>query len=185
MQDESTPPAQALGSQPDAPDAAAPDTAPEVDKMPSPEELLRQAELRAEEHRDAWLRAKAESENARKRAATEIAQARKYAIESFSTELLAVKDSLEAALAVRQSDVDSYRSGVEMTLRQLSSVFEKFNVTTIDPLNEKLDPYKHQAISTVPSDAEPNTVVAVLQKGYALHDRILRPALVTVAKRAD
>jgi len=185
MQDESPQPAPALGSQPDAPHASAASGGAEVERMPSMEELLKQAELRAEEHRDAWLRAKAEADNARKRAAAEMTQARKYAVESFSSELLAVKDSLEAALAVEHSTLENYRSGVEMTLRQLSAVFDKFNVAEINPLNEKLDPHKHQAISAVPSDAEPNTVVAVLQKGYALQDRILRPALVTVSRRPD
>ena len=143
---------------------------------------VREAELAAAEHHDAWLRAKAEGENIRKRSQTEIANAHKFAIENFANELLAVKDSLEAALAVENATVESLRSGDELTLRQLKSAFEKFNVKEIDPAGEKFDPHRHQAISTVESSAEPNTVVQVLQKGYLLHDRVIRPALVIVAK---
>ncbi|MCE9639682.1 MAG: nucleotide exchange factor GrpE [Betaproteobacteria bacterium] len=154
--------------------------APEV--MPSLETLLKQAELAAEEHHDAWLRAKADADNIRKRAQTDIANAHKYAIENFSMELLAVKDSLEAALAINNVTVDNLKSGVELTLKQLNSVFEKFRVTDINPLGQKFDPHRHQAISTVDADAEPNTVVQVFQKGYLLNDRVIRPAMVAVAK---
>jgi molecular chaperone GrpE len=146
------------------------------------EQRLKQAELAAAEHHDAWLRAKADSENFRRRSQTEIANAHKYAVENFASELLAVKDSLEAALLSESASVESMRAGVELTLRQLKSVFEKFSVTEIDPLGQKFDPHRHQAIGTVESDAEPNTVVQVLQKGYLLHDRVIRPALVMVAK---
>src|SRR5918993_847704 len=113
---------------------------------------------------------------------TEIANAHKFAVENFAGELLAVKDSLEAALASENASAESMRSGVELTLRQLKSVFEKFSLKEIDPAGEKFDPNRHQAISTVEFDGEPNTVVQVLQKGYLLHDRVVRPALVTVAK---
>lgn len=146
------------------------------------EQRLKQAELAAQEHHDAWLRAKAESDNVRKRSQTEIANAHKFAVENFATELLAVKDSLEAALASETATPESLRSGVELTLRQLTSVFEKFNVKEVDPAGERFDPHRHQALSTVESDAEANTVVQVLQKGYLLHDRVIRPALVIVAK---
>lgn len=146
------------------------------------EQRLRQAELTAAEHHDAWLRAKAEGDNIRKRSQTEIANAHKFAIENFASELLAVKDSLEAALASENATVESMRSGDELTLRQLKSAFEKFNLKEIDPAGEKFDPHRHQAIGTVESGAEPNTVVQVLQKGYLLHDRVIRPALVMVAK---
>jgi molecular chaperone GrpE len=146
------------------------------------EQRLRQAELTAAEHHDAWLRAKAEGDNIRKRSQTEIANAHKFAIENFASELLAVKDSLEAALASENATVESMRSGDELTLRQLKSAFEKFNLKEIDPAGEKFDPHRHQAIGTVESDAEPNTVLQVLQKGYLLHDRVVRPALVMVAK---
>jgi molecular chaperone GrpE len=146
------------------------------------EQRLKQAEQAAQENHDLWLRAKAESENFRKRSQTEIANAHKFALESFATELLAVKDSLEAALASDSGTPEGLKAGVELTLRQLSTVFEKFNVKEINPLAEKFDPHRHQALSTVESDAEPNSVVQVLQKGYLLHERVIRPALVIVSK---
>jgi molecular chaperone GrpE len=152
---------------------------------PGPEERLKKAELAAAEHHDAWLRAKAEAENTRKRAQADVANAHKYAVEHFSTELLAVKDSLEAAAAAENATVESMVSGVELTLRQLKNVFEKFSVAEINPAGQKFDPHLHQAISTMASDAAPNTVVQVLQKGYRLHDRVIRPALVIVAKGKD
>ena len=153
-----------------------------TESMPSLETLLKQAELAAQEHHDAWLRAKADADNIRKRAQADIANAHKYAIENFSTELLAVKDSLEAALAVSNVTAENLKSGVELTLKQLNSVFEKFRVTEINPVGQKFDPHRHQAINTVEADAEPNTVVQVFQKGYLLNDRVIRPAMVAVAK---
>lgn len=156
-----------------------------VDTMPSLEELLKKAELDAAEHHDAWLRAKADSENIRKRAQIDIANAHKYATENFSTELLAVMDSLEAALAVENATVDNFKSGMELTLKQLTTVFEKFNIKVIDPNGEKFDPHQHEAMCTVDSDLSPNTVVHVMQKGYALNDRVIRPALVTVSKAKE
>ncbi|HXV11046.1 MAG TPA: nucleotide exchange factor GrpE [Burkholderiales bacterium] len=152
---------------------------------PSLETLLKRAELAAEEHHDAWLRARAEADNIRKRAQAEIASAHKFAVESFASELLAVKDSLEAALGTENASVESMKSGVELTLKQLRGVFEKFSLSEIDPAGQKFDPHRHQAITMVESDAEPNTVVQVLQKGYLLHDRVIRPALVTVAKAKE
>jgi len=146
------------------------------------EQRLHKAELAAAEHHDAWLRAKAEADNIRKRARGEIAAAHKFALESFASELLAVKDSLEAALAAENASVESMRSGAELTLKQLAGVFERFNLTEISPAGQKFDPHRHQAVSAVEADAEPNTVVQVLQKGYLLHDRVIRPALVLVAK---
>ena len=152
------------------------------EKMPSLEEMLRRAELQAQEHHDAWLRAKAEADNIRKRAQADIANAHKYALESFAEELLPVRDSLQAALTADNATLDALRQGVELTLRQLASAFDKFAIKEVDPVGEKFDPHKHQAMTTVESDKAPNTVVHVLQKGYQLHDRVLRPALVTVAK---
>jgi molecular chaperone GrpE len=154
----------------------------EKDTMPSPEELLRAAELQAAEHHDAWLRAKAETENMRRRAVEDVDKARKFAVENFASELLAVKDSLEAALAVESPSVENLKDGVELTLKQLAAVFGKFNLHDIEPMGEKFDPHQHQAIQVVESDQPPNTVVTVLQKGYRLHERTLRPALVMVAK---
>ena len=152
---------------------------------PATEELLQKAEAKAQENLDAFLRAKAETENIRKRAVSDVANAHKYAVESFAAELLAVKDSLEAALAVETATGDSLKSGVELTLKQLSAAFAKFNLVDVNPVGEKFDPHRHQAISMVPAEAAPNTVVSVLQKGYVLNDRVIRPARVVVAKAAD
>ncbi len=158
------------------------ETAESVDTLPSLEEQLRQLELKAEEHHDAWLRAKAETENVRRRAQEDISKAHKFAVEKFAGELLAVKDSLEAALAVPEQTVDSFKSGVELTLKQLVSAFEKNALVEVNPAGEKFDPHRHQAIGMVDSEQEPNTVVTVLQKGYLIAERTLRPALVMVAK---
>ena len=155
---------------------------PAVDSTPSVEEMLRQAELKAVEHHDAWLRAKAETENVRRRAQEDIAKASKFAIERFAGELLAVKDSLEAALATETPSVDSLKSGTELTLKQLVAAFEKSALKEINPAGEPFNPNFHQAISMVEADAEPNTVVTVLQKGYLLNERVIRPAMVMVAK---
>ncbi len=170
---------------PEVPDTGTAATPPGPEIMPSIEELLRKAELDAQEHHDAWLRAKAETENIRKRATLDVANAHKYAVENFAAELLAVKDSLEAALAVETATVESLKSGAELTLKQLISAFDKFSLTEVNPVGQKFDPHRHQAISMVEDEAEPNTVVQVLQKGYVLHDRVVRPALVTVAKAKD
>jgi molecular chaperone GrpE len=142
------------------------------------------AKLQAQlaEAQAAVLYIKAEGENIRRRAMDDIEKARKFALEKFSNELLAVKDSLDAALAVGNADVESYKNGVELTSKQLSNVFEKFNIAEVNPIGEKFDPNKHQAISMLENSGEPNTVTSVLQKGYTLNDRVLRPALVMVAK---
>jgi molecular chaperone GrpE len=153
-----------------------------TDTTPSMEELLQAAERKAQEHYDAWMYAKAEGENIRRRAAEDVSKAQKFAVERFSNEVLAVKDSLEAGLAVTTENVESFKSGMELTLKQLTSVFEKFNIKEINPVGEKLDPHKHQAITMVDSDQPANTVVSVMQKGYTLNDRVLRPALVMVSK---
>jgi molecular chaperone GrpE len=160
---------------------------PEENKetMPSLEEALKAAELQAAEHHDAWLRAKAETENIRRRAQEDVARAHKFAVEGFASELLAVKDSLEAALAADPTNAESLKSGVELTLKQLSGVFGKFNLAEINPVGEAFDPHRHQAMSMVESDQPANTVVSVLQKGYLLNDRVIRPALVMVAKAKD
>ncbi len=142
------------------------------------------AELKAKsaELADQFLRAKAEAENARRRAEEEIAKARKFGIESFAESLLPVADSLEAALAVKEATPQQLREGADATLRQLAAALERNKVLAIQPAaGEKFDPHRHQAISMVPAEQEPNTVVSVLQKGYLIADRVLRPALVTVA----
>ena len=152
---------------------------------PSVEEQLRQAEQKAQEHLDSWLRAKAETENLRKRAQADIASAHKYGVENLSAALLPVRDSLEAALAIENTTLESLKNGVELTLKQLDAVFDKVNLKEINPVNEKFDPHKHQAMTVVETEGEPNQVVNVLQKGYLLHDRVVRPALVTVSKTKD
>ncbi len=144
------------------------------------EELLAEAQSKIEQQRDAMLRAVADAENMRKRALAEAATSQKYAVERFAEGLLPVADSLEAAL--KSGDT----SGVELTLKQLQSVLEKGHIRPVDPKpGERFDPNRHQAMAAVPSPAEPNTVLSVLQKGYVLHDRVLRPALVTVAKPVE
>src|SRR6187455_261758 len=172
-----------------APEANASENKPgeqAVETVPSLEQMLKKAELDAEEHHDAWLRAKADAENIRKRAQIDIANAHKYAIEKFSTELLSVMDSLEAALAVENASVESFKSGMDLTLRQLISAFEKFNLKQINPpQGAKFDPHLHQAMCTVNSDLPPNTVVQVMQNGYILNDRVIRPALVSVSKAKE
>ncbi|MCK9282723.1 MAG: nucleotide exchange factor GrpE [Rhodocyclaceae bacterium] len=161
-------------------EAPAATTEPEI--MPSLEEMLKAAELKASEHHDAWLRAKAESENIRRRAQEDIAKAGKFAVERFAGELLAVKDSLEAALANENQSAEALKSGVELTLKQLVAAFEKSSLNELSPLGEKFDPHKHQAIGQLEAEGEPNTVLNVLQKGYVLHERVIRPALVMVSK---
>lgn len=150
---------------------------------PTLEQQLSEAEAKIAEMQDAFLRAKAEAENVRRRAQDDISRAHKFAIEGFAESLLAVKDSLEMALKIETPSVESLKEGVDMTLKQLSSAFEKNKLLEIHPqAGEKLDPMKHQAISAVPAEQEANTVVTVLQKGYTISDRLLRPALVTVAQ---
>lgn len=152
------------------------------DHTPSLTESLRLAELKAADHYDAWLRAKAETENIRRRADEDVAKAARFAAEKFASALLPVRDSLESALATENQSIDKLREGVELTLRQMTSAFETAGITTEDPIQAKFNPNRHQAISAIESEAEPNTVINVLQKGYLLHDRVLRPAMVVVAK---
>jgi molecular chaperone GrpE len=161
---------------------AANDAIPETNFAADLEKQLGDALSEAAKLKDALLRAAADSDNMRKRAQADVANAHKFALENFSAELLSIKDSLEAALAIESATLESYKNGVELTLKQLANVFTKFNITEISPVGEKFDPHRHQAMAVVDSDQDPNTVVAVMQKGYGLHERILRPALVTVAK---
>lgn len=129
-----------------------------------------------------FLRAKAEAENTRRRAEEDVSKARKFAVESFADSLLAVADSLEAGLAIQEATREQLREGSEATLKQLKTALERHKVLEIAPAaGSKFDPHQHQAISMVPAEQEANTVVSVLQKGYLIADRVLRPALVTVA----
>ncbi|WP_069707105.1 nucleotide exchange factor GrpE [Burkholderia seminalis] len=143
---------------------------------------LAEAQAKVAELQESFLRAKAETENVRRRAQDDVSKAHKFAIESFAEHLLPVLDSLEAAVSDTSGDIAKVREGVELTLRQLTSALEKGRVVAINPVGEKFDPHQHQAISMVPAEQEPNTVVTVLQKGYTIADRVLRPALVTVAQ---
>lgn len=155
----------------------------EASENPAMDEVAADIEglkARIAELEDAFLRSKAESENVRRRAQEDVAKAHKFAMEKFASELLPVKDSLEMAL-LDTSSIDNLKAGVDLTLKQLVAAFEKFQLSEINPVGQKLDPHQHQAISMVPSDAEPNTVVQVMQKGYLLSGRVLRPAMVAVA----
>lgn len=169
------------------PDQAA-SPAPEIEALPNESVAQDMTELLAKhaEVSDAYLRAKAEAENIRRRAEDEVAKARKFAVESFADSMLPVRDSLEAALsshaAKPDTPIETVLEGVQITLRQLTSALERNKVLEINPAaGEKFDPNRHQAISMVPAEQEANTVVGVLQKGYSIADRVLRPALVTVA----
>ncbi|AME23860.1 MULTISPECIES: nucleotide exchange factor GrpE [Burkholderiaceae] len=164
--------------QPNPADAAFATEAGDVNET---EALLAEAQAKAAALQEEFLRAKAETENVRRRAQEDVQKAHKFAIENFAENLLPVLDSLEAALAHSSTDLAKVREGVELTLRQLTGALEKGRVVEINPVGEKFDPHRHQAISMVPADQEANTVVTVLQKGYVIADRVLRPALVTVA----
>ncbi len=158
------------------------ETPVEENGVQTAEERIAELEAALAEAQASVLYTKAEGENIRRRANDDIDKARKFALEKFSGELLAVKDSLDAAVLIEAADVQSYKDGIQITIKQLASVFEKFNIAEVNPVGEKFDPNKHQAISILENSGEPNTVTSVLQKGYTLNDRVLRPALVMVAK---
>jgi molecular chaperone GrpE len=146
-------------------------------------DVVAQLERKVLELQDAFMRAKAEGENIRRRAQEDITKAHKFAVESFAEAMVPVKDSLEMALKIDAPTLESIKEGVEMTLKQLNAAFEKNRLMEINPAQgDKLDPMKHQAISMVPAEQDANTVVTVLQKGYTIAERLLRPALVTVAQ---
>ena len=153
-----------------------------VEPVPGLESKLADALALAEKHKDEWLRAKAETDNIRRRSAEDVLKAQKFGVEKMADALLAVKDSLDAALVVESPSLESFKEGIDITARQLTSVFERFSMAEINPAGAKFDPTKHQAIAALESEQEPNTVLNVMQKGYTLHDRVLRPALVTVSK---
>jgi molecular chaperone GrpE len=148
----------------------------------TPEETILALEAQIKEFQDQFLRAKAEVENARRRSMEDVAKAHKFAIEGFAENLLPVLDSLNAALTDSGADSAKMKEGIELTLKQLVSALEKGRVLEINPVGEKFDPHRHQAIAMVPHEQEANTVVTVLQKGYLIADRVLRPALVTVSQ---
>ena len=165
---------------PEQPAGAAPTDADE--SALTPEQRLADLEARLANMSDAYLRAKAEAENVRRRAEEEASKARKFAIEGFAESLLPVRDSLEAAIALPSATNEQLLEGVQATLRQLTQALERNKVMPIQPpAGTRFDPHQHQAISMVPAEQDPNTVVPVLQKGYLIAERVLRPALVTVA----
>ena len=154
----------------------------EADALTQAQAELASLQAKSADLADQYLRAKADAENARRRAEEEITKARKFAVEAFAESLLPVADSLEAGLIIKDATVEQIREGAQATLRQLLAALERNKVIPINPAaGAKFDPYQHQAISMVPSEQEANTVVSVLQKGYSINERILRPALVTVA----
>jgi len=149
-------------------------------------EQLNSAKSKAEENWDLLLRTKAEMENLRRRTQKDLENAHKYGIEKFVTELLPVMDSMELGLAAEDASAESLKEGMELTINMVSQMFEKFNIKMLDPINEKFDPELHQAMTAQPTDeVEPNTVIAVMQKGYLLNDRLVRPAMVMVSKAAE
>lgn len=173
------------------PDAGAPHDLEPATEMQQLQADLEQARAEATENLDRFLRAKAEAENARKRGEMELTATRRYAIERFAAEIVAVRDSLELARLVELPQdtspaVRKMHEGLDLTLKLLDSVFQKFGLTLVDPQGQKFDPEKHQAISMVDSaEIPPNHVVSVVQKGFMLNDRLLRPAMVVVARAAS
>ncbi|HEX5865085.1 MAG TPA: nucleotide exchange factor GrpE [Casimicrobiaceae bacterium] len=147
--------------------------------------LLKEAEDEAARLKDAWLRAKAETENVRKQAQNDVLKAHKYAIERFAQDLLTVRDALELSLATPNAPIETLKDGVELTLKNLNAAFDKARIVEINPAGERYDPHRHQAMTMIESGGPPGTVVQVFQKGYLLNDRVLRPALVAVAKEKE
>ena len=181
---ENTPPEQnqSLSGAPSPEELEAAQSANEFDALTIAQAEVATLQAKNTELADSYLRAKAETENARRRADDEVSKARKYALESFAESLLPVADSLEAGLSISQATPEQIREGAEATLKQLKSALERNKVIAIDPpAGTKFDPHQHQAISMVPAEQEANTVVGVLQKGYMIAERVLRPALVTVS----
>ncbi|MEP7180565.1 MAG: nucleotide exchange factor GrpE [Betaproteobacteria bacterium] len=170
------------------PGHAGPETIPDrkpADPAPDLGALLKKAEDEAAELKDAWLRARADVENLRRQSASDVARAHKYAIERFADDLLPVKDALESTLAAANATPEALRAGVELTLKQLTTAFDKAQIAEVDPAGQKFDPHRHQAMTMIESAEPANTVVQVFQKGYVLNDRVLRPAMVAVAKNKE
>ena len=158
------------------------DSASHADPLAAAQAEVAALQAKIADMQDQYVRGQAEVQNARRRADEEVSKARKFALESFADSLLPVVDSLEAGLAVQNATPEQIREGAEATLRQLISALERNKVIAINPAaGAKFDPAQHQAISVVPAEQEPNTIVTVLQKGYLIAERVLRPALVTVS----
>lgn len=166
-------------------DAASPESTVDAPAAVSPEEEIAKLKASLQELADQVLRSQAAAENARRRADEDVAKSRKFAIEAFAESLLPILDSMDAALAVESATTEQMLEGVKATQAQLVSALERNRVVPIAPAaGEKFDPNQHQAITAVPSEQEANTVVAVLQKGYLIAERVLRPALVSVSSGA-
>src|SRR5271169_2139849 len=170
---------------PAASDAPAETLAGAAETAPHLASLLKEAEDEGARLKDAWLRAKAETENIRKQAQNDLAKAHKYAVERFAQELLTVRDALELTLATPNATTEALKDGVELTLKNLKAAFDKERIVEINPVGEKYDPHRHQAMTLIESGEPPGTVAQVFQKGYLLNDRVLRPALVAVAKARE
>jgi molecular chaperone GrpE len=182
MSEQASTPTPSQPSQPSAEELVASLNANEADAMAALQADLAALQAKSSEMADLYLRAKADAENARRRAEEEVSKARKFALESFAESLLPVADSLEAGLVIKDATSEQIREGAQATLRQLVAALERNKVLAINPApGAKFDPHQHQAISVVPSEHEANTVVSVLQKGYSIVERVLRPALVTVS----
>ena len=163
-------------------EAVAPATEPNESPAPADDPLTK-AQAEIAELKDAWLRARAETENVRRQGQADVARAHKYAIETFARELLPVRDALEQTIGADASvSAETLKTGAELTLKALQAAFNRAQVVEVNPVGEKFDPHRHQAMTMVESAQPPNTVVNVFQKGYLINDRTLRPALVTVAK---
>lgn len=169
----------------EAPDAS-PAEAASTERIETLERELAEARQKAEENWNQFLRARAELDNMRRRAEREVEQAHKFALEKFASELLGVRDSLELGSAAAHepgADVAKVREGLDLTLRLLTQTMEKFNIVEVNPAGQKFDPTHHEAMAAQESaEHEPNTVLQVVQKGYLLNDRLLRPAMVVVSK---
>jgi molecular chaperone GrpE len=177
-------PQDALVESPGAQSAAQSAADPPSDPLELLQAALAEAGARLAEEQDRFLRTRAEMDNIRRRAQEDVSKAHKFAIESFAEALVPVADSLEKALADSAGAPEALRSGLEITMRQLRSAFERNHLVEVNPVGEKFDPHRHQAISAVPGDgsAPANHVAAVLQKGWMISERVLRPALVIVVQ---
>jgi len=165
-------------------ETVAPATDP--DETPAAADPLAKAQAEIAQLKDAWLRARAETENVRRQGQADVARAHKYAIETFAKDLLPVRDALEQTVGADASvTAETLKTGAELTLKSLDAAFSRAQISEIDPAGQKFDPHRHEAMQVVPSNQPPNTVVSVFQKGYLINDRVLRPALVTVSKAPD
>ena len=177
----------------ETPEQTTEDVVQEEEQLESPEKIadsieaqLEDAQAKAAENWDHYMRAKAEMDNLRRRNIKDVENAHKYGIEKFVSELLPVIDGMGMGLATEDASAESLREGMELTLNMLEKMMEKLGIEEIDPMGEKFDAEKHQAMSMQPNaEVEPNTIIAVMQKGYSLNERLIRPAMVMVSKAVE